>query len=253
MDNHNFLGIYDVLLDIKKEKNISPHNIFIPLLPSIIKFSQLMPADSINLRDDYCSTRYKAINFLKENEIIDDFKLHGDSHRWGQRVKILLSKSKNIDDVLSKMELDYRRRLKLSTKLTTDNVGSFWDLLHPKVVEISKSRFDSGHYADSVEAAFKELNDIIKSLAKQKTGSEYDGSDLMNRAFSISNPIITLADLSTESGQNIQKGFMQIFSGSMTGIRNPKTHQNIIIDEKRAIHFLYLASLLMYKIDEKVV
>lgn len=45
---------------------------------------------------------------------------------------------------------------------------------------------------------------------------------------------------------------MQIFSGAMTGIRNPKTHKNIKIDKKRAIHFLFLASLLMYKTDEQI-
>jgi hypothetical protein len=44
---------------------------------------------------------------------------------------------------------------------------------------------------------------------------------------------------------------MQIFAGAMTGIRNPKAHANIIIDSNRAIHFLFLASLLMYVIDEK--
>ncbi|MBA7577516.1 hypothetical protein ES708_19369 [subsurface metagenome] len=44
---------------------------------------------------------------------------------------------------------------------------------------------------------------------------------------------------------------MQIFSGAMTGIRNPKAHENITIDSQRAIHFLFLASLLMFKIDEK--
>jgi len=30
---------------------------------------------------------------------------------------------------------------------------------------------------------------------------------------------------------------MQIFAGSMTGIRNPKAHSNITIDAPRAIHF----------------
>jgi hypothetical protein len=45
---------------------------------------------------------------------------------------------------------------------------------------------------------------------------------------------------------------MEIFSGAMIGIRNPKAHGNIHITEKRAKHFIYLASLLMYKIDEKI-
>lgn len=125
-----------------------------------------------------------------------------------------------------------------------------WDLLHPEIVRVAKSRFDSGHYADSVEAAFKEINTILKVLVKDKIGEELDGSPLMQRAFSLSNPIVTISDLSTESGRNIQKGYLQIFSGAITGIRNPKAHENLIIDRKSAIHFLFLASLLMSKLDE---
>jgi hypothetical protein len=48
----------------------------------------------------------------------------------------------------------------------------------------------------------------------------------------------------------MQQGYMQIFAGSMTGIRNPKAHENISIDSVRAVHFLFLASLLMAKLDE---
>ena len=36
----------------------------------------------------------------------------------------------------------------------------------------------------------------------------------------------------------------------MTGIRNPNAHENLTIDEKRAIHLIFFASLLMFKIDE---
>ena len=43
---------------------------------------------------------------------------------------------------------------------------------------------------------------------------------------------------------------MDIFAGAMTRIRNPKAHNNVVIDENRTIHLLYLASLLMYKLDE---
>ncbi|MBI5642543.1 MAG: hypothetical protein HY954_03600 [Deltaproteobacteria bacterium] len=37
----------------------------------------------------------------------------------------------------------------------------------------------------------------------------------------------------------------------MTGIRNPKAHNNIDIDENRAVHFIFLASLLMDKLDAR--
>ena len=85
---------------------------------------------------------------------------------------------------------------------------------------------------------------------KDKTGEELDGANLMNKAFSLEKPMIVLDDLSTETGKNIQKGYIQIFAGAMTGIRNPKAHENIKISKEKAIHFIFLASLLMYKLDE---
>jgi len=72
----------------------------------------------------------------------------------------------------------------------------------------------------------------------------------MQKAFSLQRPVIKIEDLSTDSGKNIQQGYLQIFSGTMTGIRNPKDHENLIIDKLRAIHLLFLASLLLFKIDE---
>jgi hypothetical protein len=44
---------------------------------------------------------------------------------------------------------------------------AFWDMIHPEIVSVAKSRFDSGHYADCAEAAFKHLNGIVKSEFKR--------------------------------------------------------------------------------------
>ena len=74
----------------------------------------------------------------------------------------------------------------------------------------------------------------------------------MNKAFSPNNPLVVLDDLSNESGRNVQLGYMQLYAGSMTGVRNPKAHANVTIDEIRARHFLYLASLLAYRFDERL-
>jgi uncharacterized protein (TIGR02391 family) len=127
----------------------------------------------------------------------------------------------------------------------------FWSRLHPSVVRASRSRFETSHYADAVEAAFKDLNSKIKEHFRKATGQEFDGADLMNRAFSPNAPIIRLADLSSEDGRNIQKGYMQIFAGAMTGIRNPKAHSNVTIDESRGIHHLH-ASLPHQVFDERL-
>lgn len=250
MDDYNFLGIYDVMLDIKTEMNISPDKIIIPLLQNRIKFTQLFPVDSPATRDQYCEIRWKATKFLKENGIIKSFKPIKGNHRWENKLKIELEK-KIFEDALDKMNVEYEKRITKSNKQRSDISNIFWDLLHPKIVEVSKSRFEAKHFADSVEAAFKEINSIVKVIVKEETGQEYDGVDLMNKAFSPQNPIIVLDDLSTTTGKNIQQGYMQIFSGAMAAIRNPQAHENIPMDSNRAIHFLFLASLLMFKIDEK--
>lgn len=126
----------------------------------------------------------------------------------------------------------------------------FWSIIHKDIVSAAKNKFEDGYYSDSVESALKEINIRVKKIAKEKTGQESDGADLMYQAFSPKNPIIVLDDLTTESGRNIQQGYMQIYAGSMIGIRNPKAHENIIIERERAMHFLFLASLLMQILDE---
>ena len=128
----------------------------------------------------------------------------------------------------------------------------FWQDIHPKITSVAKGRFESAHYADAVLSAFREVNSSVKNIVRRKTGNELDGASLMRTAFSPKNPIIVLDDLSTKSGKNIQQGYMEIFSGAMIGIRNPKAHENMQIKEIPARHRIYLASLLMTKIDERI-
>lgn len=162
----------------------------------------------------------------------------------------IVKTTKMLEGLTSRLE---EKRQDLGPASSEDKPDTdFWSLLHPRVAQTARPRFESGHFADAVEAAFKEINAIVKDLVRRKTGKELDGSDLMNNAFSPGKPLISLDDLSTESGRDIQQGFMLIFSGAMTGIRNPKAHANISISRERAIHFLFLASLLMYKLDERI-
>jgi len=127
----------------------------------------------------------------------------------------------------------------------------FWEMIHPSIVNVSKSRYQAGHFADCVEAAFKEINVVVKSIYKNITNQDKDGTDLMNKAFTVNDPKIKLSDLSNESEKNIQQGYMQIFAGSIIGIRNPSAHGNISLSKEETIHLIFLASLLMNKIDER--
>lgn len=126
----------------------------------------------------------------------------------------------------------------------------FDNQIHGMISNVCKKKYFDGHYADAVESAFKEVNSRCKKIYKTKVGEEKDGSDLMNKLFSPNNPTLAFEDNSTESGKNVQQGYMQIFSGSMTGIRNPKAHENQVLTKESSYKRLMLASLLMEKIDE---
>ena len=110
MDIYNFLGIYDVMLDIKTEMNISPDRIIIPLLQNRVKFPQLFMIESAGERDRYCGLRWKAIVFLKEKAIIKDFRLIKGLHRWEGKLEIELEKL-TFESVLDKMNVKYRKEV----------------------------------------------------------------------------------------------------------------------------------------------
>lgn len=134
--------------------------------------------------------------------------------------------------------------------LNPANPVDIWALVHPDIQRVSKQKFIDGHFADAVESALKEVNTRVKKIVKDKTGRELDGARLMEFALSPDSPLIVLDDLSTESGRSTQKGYHKIFPGAMTGIRNQKAHENVDTSKEKAIHFIFLASLLMIKIDD---
>ena len=51
---------------------------------------------------------------------------------------------------------------------------------------------------------------------------------------------------------NIQKGYMQMFVGAISALRNPKAHENIRLDREECKKRLVFASMLMDKLDEGV-
>jgi len=132
---------------------------------------------------------------------------------------------------------------------TTELANLLFDKMqfHPKVVETSKSLFETGHYAQAIFEAFKAINNFVK----EKTGQSLDGKDLMAKVFREQGPLIKLNKLKTQSERDEQEGFKFLFMGAMVGIRNPKAHDNVIqTDPYRTLEYLSFASLLMRRIEE---
>ena len=134
----------------------------------------------------------------------------------------------------------------------------FWQYIHPVIKELVFIKYNSKQYADAVESAFKEINSRLKKIYRkyykhENSNKELDGKNLMEYIFSLSSNRLKFEDTSTESGENVQVGYMQIFSGAISGIRNPKALENLTLTKDATIKRLILASLLMDKIDDALV
>lgn len=134
--------------------------------------------------------------------------------------------------------------------VSASDVASIWKLIHPRVANVAKPRFETGQFADAAEAACKAVITRVKRIWVAAGRTEQDGKSLMLSAFSVQNPVIRLGDLTTETGRNIQEGYMHLFAGMTQGVRNPKAHDEVVIKSDRCLHFLMLTSLLMSKLDE---
>jgi uncharacterized protein (TIGR02391 family) len=120
-------------------------------------------------------------------------------------------------------------------------------LLHPVVVQSSYALFRSGHYRDAV------LNGVVAvfDLLRERTKCDADGAQLVASALSLESPKLILSTLTTESGRNDQKGFLQILQGAYLGIRNPKAHSLASdVDQVGAAQYLIFASLLARRIEQ---
>jgi len=116
---------------------------------------------------------------------------------------------------------------------------------HPKVVEASKSLFESGHYAQAIFEAFK----AVENFVQDKAGLTLYGTNLMETVFNEENPIIKVP----EAGhyyKDVQRGFKHLFVGASQGIRNPKAHKKITQkDPYITLQYLGFFSFLLKRID----
>ena len=131
----------------------------------------------------------------------------------------------------------------------TDEEKSYWLMRFDTVVKddglrrVCRPLFADGYYSLAVQKAWI----YIDNMVGQKSGrGDKDGADLMWTVFSPNNPILRLNDLQTRSDMNEQQGYMHIFAGAMTGIRNPRVHEHDLEDSpEEAWELLVMANHLM--------
>ena len=118
--------------------------------------------------------------------------------------------------------------------------------IHSDISKISRKLFDDGHFAQATFEAFKFLDNKVKALSKIKKS----GHSLMMEAFSEQSPRIKLTPLVTTSDIDEQMGYKFIFAGSMSAIRNPRGHDNLIDTIDLCLDHLSFASVLLRRLED---
>lgn len=113
--------------------------------------------------------------------------------------------------------------------------------LHPAIARAASDLYKNGHYSNAVEDAVKALNNIVRLNSGVE---DKDGVGLMEFVFSPKNPVLKINSLTDQSDQDEQKGFMNLFSGAVSGLRNPRAHKIIKDDPEMALEFIGFISLL---------
>jgi len=187
-------------------------------------------------------------DYLELFEHLDTPELLRTNYNYKWYYEELNKKKKLLEEFIRE-----KTRLEAESYLSIGKMLGLTDYdLHHSIKEVSQQRFEVGHYADAVEAAFKEVIERVREFIKDKTGENLDGDRAMNRAFGCENqvPLVKFNDLKDVGEMDEQKGIMYLFKG-IVGIRNRKAHENVILDDPyRAIEYLALASLLMRLLDE---
>lgn len=164
-----------------------------------------------------------------------------------ERVKTVSEVARHLKSIIDKLGVGIP-----SPKGITPRPGDFeglYDILvtSSPLRDATRRLFLDGYHARAVEEAYKCLNDIVKA----KSGLSKDGQDLMNQAFSEKNPVLRLNSLKTTSHRNEQIGYMLVFGGCMTGIRNPRAHDHKKVDSPEvALEMLIWSNHLMRMIDK---
>lgn len=119
--------------------------------------------------------------------------------------------------------------------------------LHPRVADGCAKLFSDGHYVASIEHSAK----VVFQHLRDVTGLTLDGAALAQQVFRTKNPLLTFSDLSDESKQNEQIGFMNLLEAYYKGVRNPIAHTHgKTEDAQKAFEYLVMASLLCRRIDD---
>ncbi len=122
--------------------------------------------------------------------------------------------------------------------------------IHSEVMKYCKVELMQNNYFHAVFEASKGLAQRIRD----KSGVDGDGAGLVDKVFSVKEPILAFNTLRTETEKSEHKGFAALLKGCFAAVRNPLAHKPKIMwdGEDDAADYFTLISLLHRKLDDCV-
>jgi hypothetical protein len=124
--------------------------------------------------------------------------------------------------------------------------------MHRWIWERARSLSQSGHFAESVEAAARKLNAETQNKIGRRDVSE---TDLFNQAFSDDPPLagkprlrLTIDD-DGKTAKSVRRGIRAFAEGCCAAIRNPVAHDQTELSETAALEQLAALSILARWVD----
>lgn len=120
--------------------------------------------------------------------------------------------------------------------------------VHVEVLKYCRAELLDENYFHAVFEATKG----VAERTRQLSGLTQDGAELVNKAFSIQNPLLVLGPLTTESEKSEHKGFAHLMVGLFGAVRNPLAHAPKTtwpMSEEDALDILTLISFIHRKLD----
>ena len=163
--------------------------------------------------------------------------------------QIDLNDQQNVNSRKKSLQYTIRegKRGKKSVLVTSNSLFSSHLNLHPKIIAATKKLFSDGHYS---KAIFDAIIVLEQSIKKKSGVTNKIGVNLMNDVFNYNFPILKLNQGMTQEEKDERQGFMDIFRGTVLGIKNPKSHSIINLTNSSAtVEYLAFISMLMRRVD----
>lgn len=224
-------GLVDVDPGITKWKRL--FNSFVEFQNRTKTSNHILKFINITMRPSRYIGQYEKFEFIR-----------GELNKTLSFIGLTLNESavfNNIDSSKTIREAE-QRVSRFKSKLENRNI-------HSKIYEYCNAELINENYFHSVFEAVKSIAEEIRKLS----GLNLDGSELIDRAFSVSNPMLKINPLENETEKSEQKGFSNLIKGVFGMFRNTTAHSPKIvwqINEDEALDIMTTISLIHKKIEK---